>query len=136
MKLATTTSDFCRYLSNDLDKVKELHRAGFKYIDIDMCFREDSVYMCDDWKREADKLINLAKELGVVFVQAHAPSHINPLDKDIDKVDMLVKLTNRSIELCSYLGIKNTVVHCGEDPQLDWMQWMAKSKEFYQRILA
>lgn len=135
MKLATTTADFGRYLDDNCDKIKELKKAGFKYIDLDMGLKEDSVYMQDDWKAHAKKLKTLAKELGMEFVQAHAPGHINPLDKNSERVDLLVKLTNRSIELCEYLGIKNTVVHNGEDPSLSKEEWEKINKEFYLKLL-
>ena len=36
MKLATTTSDFGSYRSCDADRIRELHRAGFRYIDLSM----------------------------------------------------------------------------------------------------
>jgi sugar phosphate isomerase/epimerase len=135
MKLATTTCDFKRYLDNDCDRIQELYNAGFRYIDLDMGFDENSPYMQDNWKEEADKIKVLAKKLKMEFVQAHAPGHINPLDKNAERVDLLVKLTNRSIELCEYLGIKNTVVHNGEDQNLTKEEWEKANKDFYLRIL-
>lgn len=73
MKIATTTGDFASYFDNDSDRIKELHRAGFKYIDLDMySFTPDSPYMKDNWMYEVRKIKTLADELGMKFVQAHS----------------------------------------------------------------
>ena len=36
MKIATTTGDFKLYCQNDIERINELNKAGFKYIDLDM----------------------------------------------------------------------------------------------------
>lgn len=78
MKLATTTSDFERYL--DLyGSIKEISRAGFKYIDLGMTGRESFFAVeGDSWKDEIKRLGEYAESLGVKFVQAHSPNS-NPL---------------------------------------------------------
>lgn len=51
MKIATTTGDFSRFCQTDEEKIRELHRAGFRYIDLDMyTFTPDSPYMQDNWQ--------------------------------------------------------------------------------------
>ena len=46
MQIATTTSDFGFYCSTDAERIRELHRAGFRYIDLDMySWKPDSVYL-------------------------------------------------------------------------------------------
>ena len=51
MKIATTTGDFSFYCNNDEDKIRELHRAGFRHIDLSMySFSPDCAYMRDDWR--------------------------------------------------------------------------------------
>ncbi len=36
MKIATTTGDFGFYCKNDEERIRELHKAGFRYIDLSM----------------------------------------------------------------------------------------------------
>ena len=111
MKIATTTGDFAQYCFNDKERINELHRAGFKYIDLDMySFTADSVYMNDNWKDAVTDIKNHANKLGMKFVQAHSQGG-NPLSKDAEHVNFLVDAKIRSIEICSMLGIHNTVVH-------------------------
>ena len=56
MKIATTTGDFSFYCSNDSDRIIELHRAGFRYIDLGMyTFTPDSPYMQNNWRDEVAK---------------------------------------------------------------------------------
>ena len=53
MKIATTTGDFRFYCKTDEERIYELHRAGFKYIDLDMSsFTPDCAYMQDNWREE------------------------------------------------------------------------------------
>ena len=49
MKIATTASDFGYYCSTDADRIRELHRAGFRYIDLSMySLTPDCAYMLYD----------------------------------------------------------------------------------------
>ena len=51
MKIATSTGDFGFYCKNDIQRIRELHRAGFRYIDLDMySFTPESPYMKADWQ--------------------------------------------------------------------------------------
>ena len=62
MKIATTTSDFGGYCKNDIERIRELHRAGFRYIDLNMySFKPDSPYMQENWREAVQEL----KELGI-----------------------------------------------------------------------
>ena len=66
MKIATSTCDFDFYCDNDPDRIRELHRAGFRYIDLSMySFSPDSPYMADNWKDEVKKIKDLADETSV-----------------------------------------------------------------------
>ena len=57
MKIATTTGDFHFYCNNDSDRIRELHRAGFRYIDLSMySFTPNSAYMQDNWRDEVQKI--------------------------------------------------------------------------------
>ena len=57
MKIATTTGDFAQFCQTDEERIRELHKAGFRYIDFSMySFTEDSPLMGENWKAEAEKL--------------------------------------------------------------------------------
>ena len=135
MKIATTTGDFGFFCRNDEERIYELHRAGFRYIDLSMySLSPDSVYMNEGWEEEAQKIKKVANELGMTFVQAHSPGG-NPLSSDEAHVDFLLKSTIRSIEICANLGIKNTVVHNGRKEGITKEEWFKLNKEFYNKLL-
>ena len=134
MKIATTTGDFGFYCKTDEERIRELHRAGFRYIDLSMYgFTPECEYMQDNWREAVYKIKNLADELGMKFVQAHSQGG-NPLSDDPCHVDFLLKATLRSIEICEILGIKNTVVHCGSADGISKEEWFVKNKEFYEKL--
>ena len=134
MKIATTTGDFSKYYTNDIDRIHGLHNAGFRYIDLDMyTFTPDHVYMNDGWQKAVNELKNEAERLGMTFVQAHSQGG-NPLDPDPDHVEFLVDATVRSIEICEMLGIKNTVVHSGFAKEMGKEEWFEKNRAFYQKL--
>ena len=134
MKIATTTEDFSFYCSSDEERIRELYRAGFRYIDFNMyTFTPECEYMQKDWRKRILCLKELADELGMQFVQAHSQCG-NPLSEDPDHVDFLVKATIRSIEICEILGIKNTVLHNGVAEGLTKEEWFVKNKAFYERL--
>lgn len=134
MKIATTTEDFGLYCKGDIDKIRELHRAGFRYIDLSMySFTPASPYMGDDWQSAVDELKAEAERLGMQFVQAHSQGG-NPLSDDTDHVNFLVAATIRSIEICHRLGIKSTVVHPGCAKGMTKEQWFERNREFYKKL--
>ena len=135
MKIATSTCDFGFYCDNDSDRIRELHRAGFRYVDLSMySFAPDSPYMSDDWKKEVKKIKDLADELGMTFVQAHSQGG-NPFDENGNKVDFLFSATVRSIEICRELGIKNTVVHSGYKKGITKEEFFERNREFYKKLV-
>ena len=135
MKIATTTDNFLYYCDNDIDRIRELHRGGFRYIDLSMYFfTPDSPYMSDDWKAPVRALKEEADRLGLQFVQAHSQGG-NYLKPDPEKAEFLVAATLRSIEICKELGIQNTVVHPGCAEGLTKEEWFEKNKAFYQRLI-
>ena len=134
MKIATTTGDFGFYCGTDEERIRELHRAGFRYIDLNMySFSYECDYMKDNWQDAVFRIKDLADDLGMKFVQAHSQGG-NPLSEDPDHVDLLLKSTLRSIEICEILGIKNTVVHNGCANGLSKEEWFVKNKEFYEKL--
>ena len=135
MKIATTTEDFAPYFECDIERIKALHRAGFRYVDLNMGdWNPTSVYMQDDWQNYVMRLKEEAAKLGVTFVQAHSPFG-NALSKDESHVEFLVAATLRSIEVCAHLGIKNTVVHFGTAEGVTKEEWFERNKAFYDKLL-
>ena len=66
MKIATTTGDFGRYCKNDIERIRQLHKAGFRYVDLDMySFTPNCAYMQDDWKNAVRALKQEADRLGM-----------------------------------------------------------------------
>ena len=134
MIVATTTGDFSNFCKTDEEKIRELHRAGFRYIDLDMySFTADCPYMKEGWREEALHLRDVADSLGMKFVQAHSQGG-NPLSDDAAHVDFLVSATVRSIEICEVLGIPFTVVHAGADKALSKEEWFKANKAFYEKL--
>ena len=132
MKIATTTGDFATLCQTDEERIRELHRAGFRYIDFNMyTFTPDSPYMGESWREEAEKLLSLANSLGMKFVQAHSQGG-NPLDAA--QRDFIVRATIRSIEICGVLGIPCTVVHAGVNKAISKEEWFRANKDFYAAL--
>ena len=68
MKIATTTGDFGFYCNTDEERIRELHRAGFRYIDLDMySFTPNCDYMQDYWQEAVYRIKNLAMCIGTLF---------------------------------------------------------------------
>ena len=127
MKLATTTGDFNKYADTYEDRVKLIADAGFKYVDIDFC--DIDRFMGDDWKDEANKLLDYTESLGLKFVQAHSPCNGNPVIYD-EKRDYLIASTKRAFEVCEILGIKNMVVHNGTREGMNKKMFYEENKKF------
>ena len=135
MKIATTTGDFDFYCSTDEARIRELHRAGFRYIDLNMyCFTPDCEYMQDGWQAAVLHVKHVAESLGMQFVQAHSQGG-NPLSDDPAHVDFLRRATIRSIEICQLLGIPNTVVHNGLSKGISREEWFERNRDFYATLL-
>lgn len=134
MKIATTTTDFGFYCKTDEERIRELHRAGFRYIDLGIYgITPDAPYMRSDWKDTVYRLKEVADELGMTFVQAHSPIG-NPLSDDQEHVDMVIKSTIRSIEVCQILGIKETVSHGGKIDGITKEQFFERNKAFFEKL--
>ena len=134
MKIATTTDNFAFYCNNDLDRIRELHKAGFRYIDLSMySLTPNSPYMGENWKEAVQELKNEAERLNMKFVQAHSQGG-NVLGPDREKADFILRSTIRSIEICGELGIPNTVVHPGSGQGFTKEEWFEKNKGFYQQL--
>ncbi len=131
MRLATTTGDFASCFGSDIEKLRAVAAAGFKYIDLSMYSGDDPgwVYAGEDWEKRVDELGNEAARLGVKFVQAHAPGHTNLLSVG-ERRERIVSATARSCEVCARLGIKNNVIHTGTSGSLLYDRPEDKEKYF------
>lgn len=113
MKIATTIEEFYPYVQNAAEAVKAYEGTGFKYLDysfFDSVIKpEISPLLTDDWKEHVLKAKEAADEHGFTFVQAHSPiCEIRGKDAEAGII-----ATNRSIEACEILGVKNMVIHSG-----------------------
>lgn len=136
MKLCTTTEDFKAYYTSDIDKLRELAAAGFRYVDFSMYNNEAAAYMHDNWREDIRRLKAEADKLGVTFVQAHSPAFetletLSPTEDPVEKT----KQTIRSIEICGELGIPMTVVHAGVKRNTPQEETFRLNKEFYEKLL-
>lgn len=134
MKLATTTGDFTRYCAAFEEKIRHVHKAGFRYIDVSFYQEANSTAstMQSDWKEQMYRLKDLAAELDIEYVQAHSPGG-NPLAHD-QNWEILLASTIRSIECCEILGIPNTVVHSGWTDDISKDEFFRKNLEFYSLL--
>lgn len=134
MKLATTTGDFDKYCGTYLERIKAIHKAGFKYIDLSLYSvnENDELLLSDEWKASAQELLEYVTENNMEFVQCHSPN-TNPLDEA--QVERAVALNIRAIEVCGYLGIPTMVVHSGWDRNAAKEEWLARNKAFFMRLL-
>ena len=135
MKLATTTSDFSSYAMDGYASAKAIADAGFRYIDYSFQYDYDrrSGLQAGDWRPYADKLLKLADERGLQFVQAHAPMG-SPLVKN-GQYESFMQLTKQSIEAAAYLGIPNIVVHSGYVKDMSKEETFKKNVLFYEELL-
>ena len=110
MKLATTTSDFSKYVTDTYEAIKYVNDSGFKYIDYG--FSKD--FSCGNGIFSADyngyikSIKELADKRDIKFVQAHSPMGA-PLIYDENHKDF-IEGTKKCISACGELGIDNIVV--------------------------
>ena len=136
MKLCTTTGDFSEHCNSDIEKLKEIRKAGFQYVDFSMYGNEAASYMHEGWKEDIKRLKDTAEELGLQFVQAHSPAFetLETLDSNENWEEKLQQ-TIRSIEICKELGIPMTVVHAGVKRNTPKEETLKLNKEFYNLLL-
>ncbi|MBE7030273.1 MAG: sugar phosphate isomerase/epimerase [Ruminococcaceae bacterium] len=133
MKLASTTCDFEFCPTDYPERITHLYNAGFRHIDLNMMDPkpDDPLIFADDWQQTAKALLTQAQSLGMDFVQAHAPGDnpISPFNADY------TARVIRSIEVCAYLGIKNTVIHPGSLPDISKEECFERNRAFFRTIL-
>lgn len=136
MKIATSTCDFSSYFFTYEEQIREIAKAGFKYVDL--CLYEVNVvnktFSDEVWLDEVQKLKDLASELNITYVQAHSPGKGGDPIKE-DNFDAYLKASIRVIEICGELGIKNTVYHGGMLRDIGKEEWFEKNLVFVKLLL-
>lgn len=134
MKLATTTDDLFLYCTNYTERIKHVIEAGFRYIDLGMydIKDDDELLSSDNWRENAERIGEYAKNNGALFVQAHSPGG-NPLTED-EASERLIDATIRSIEICGILKIPNIVVHAGMLPGIDKKEYFERNRTFFRKL--
>ena len=133
MKLSTSTGDFAAYTQHQSEAIGWIAQSGFRYIDYNFatdCARKNGIYG-DNFENYVDGIKRRADELGVAFVQAHAPAG-QPF---VQGWDELVEQTVLCVKACAGLGIKHLVVHSAYAPDLSVEETIEKNKQFYLPIL-
>lgn len=135
MKLATTTGDFAAYASCQQEAVLYIHQAGFKYVDYNFGtdYARKTGAFAENWQEEMKKIRAAADELGVRFVQSHAPMG-KPIVRGED-YEPFIEVNKRCIECCALLGIDRVVIHSGYEYGLTKEECFERNKEFYMRLL-
>ncbi len=136
MKIATTTGDFSLYTNNQAEAMRYIYEAGFRYMDYNfaMDYPERIGVYGENWQEYAADLKRQADELGVKFVQSHAPMG-RPLAEDPVQYQQFIDDNIRCIEACAILGIPSVVVHSGYAVGLTKEETFARNKEFYMPLL-
>lgn len=135
MKLATTTGDFSAYTTSQSEAIRYIREAGFRYADYNfgMDVTAQTGIVLPDWKQQIGSVRRTAEEIGIAFVQSHAPLG-RPLVKD-ENYPRFMEINRRCIEACAMLGIPNIVVHSGYAPGLSVEETFERNKAFYSELL-
>ena len=135
MKLATTTGDFSAYTSSQSDSIRLIREAGFRYADYNfhMDVAAQRGIVLPDWKKQIEDVRRTAEEIGITFVQSHAPMG-KPIVMD-EHYPHFMEINRRCVEACAMLGIPNIVVHSGYAPNLSVEETFERNKAFYGELL-
>ncbi len=110
MILSATTSPLCKKFGQK-KAIEVFAKAGFDAIDLSLCYMrdDDNEFNSDNYREEAQKLAEVAKENGVYFNQAHA--YFPTSFEDAQKTAIAIEKVKRGIEIASIVGAKIIVVH-------------------------
>lgn len=135
MKLATTTGDFSAYTSSQEESMRYIHQAGFQNLDYNFCtdYNQNTGLFGPEGAEHLQRVKRLADELSVQFVQAHAPMGA-PIRRG-DYHTAFVAATNRCIEACGELGIRNIVVHSGYEQGISKDETFDRNRDFFMELL-
>ena len=133
MKLATTTGDFGGYTNSQIDALRYVRQAGFRYADYSfgMDYKHRNGVYSEDYAAYFDAVNAATEEIGIRLVQAHSPLGTPLIDPD----GSFLADTIRCVDACGAWGIPNLVVHSGYANVLNVEQTFAANKAFYAPIL-
>ncbi len=142
LKIATTTTDFCGYVSGVPEEVKCFENSKFRNLNLELTAATPEFYSDDenDWKKFAKRLANAREEAGVRYVVAHAPCLHNPIPEALQNPDNETYKTNirvlrRAIEVFHYLGIDRVVVHACASENFSVEEFYQYNKMFYGDLM-
>ena len=133
MRLATSTGDFNGYTGSQLQSIRLIREAGFRYVDYNFGFdysTRGGIY-AKDWEQYYAQVSLTAEAAGVRLVQAHAPMG-TPIN---DPEGVFLADTIRCVDACGAWGIPNLVIHSGYSFGLDREATYAANKRFFDPIL-
>ena len=133
MKLATSTGDFIKYTSNQLDALTLIREAGFLYADYNFhvdFVRRNGVYS-EDYLSYFDSVLRHTEKIGIRLVQAHAPMG-EPIGEGNEA---FVEDTLRCVDAAGAWGIPNLVIHSGYRAGLSIEESFIENKKFFLKIL-
>lgn len=110
MVLSTTTAMLDKKFG-EKKAIEIIAKAGFDAVDLSLCGmrEEDNIFNGDDYREKAKELLEIARQNGVFFNQAHAyfPSSFT----EDQKTEIAVQKIKRGLEIASIVGAKVIVVH-------------------------
>ncbi len=143
MKLSIVTGGIWRRGAGmtDVEVIKELAEIGYRAFDYgfpgDEVGFENTVYMTDGWKAEAEKIAACMQENGCVCGQTHSPMGPifgNPLMSQDE--ELMWKGYERAFEVASVLGAPFMAFHPGTiNPEISKEDFLKKNREFLWKLL-
>lgn len=133
MKLSTTIGDFAPYVDSHIESLRYIRQAGFRNVDYDFGLdfnRRNGIYS-REWKTYLEDVKRTADELGIKFVQSHAP-----MGRPLDREPAFMNDSRRCIEACAFLEIPSVVVHSGYAMGLTKEECLLQNKDFFMELLA
>jgi len=135
MKLATTTTDFRGFVPTQEEAVRHIRQAGFRFADYNfgIDYAQHNGAYSEGWRIYMARMNVLADELGMQYVQAHAPMG-SPIKRG-EGYKPFIDATIRCIECCAILGIPNLVVHSGYERGITKEEAFERNSLFYSPLL-
>ncbi len=107
-----------------------MREAGFDAADLSLFnLEKDPRWMGENYKEEAIALGEYAKELGIPFVQAHAPFSFDWKNRDYETD--IFPLIYRGVEIAALAGAKLVVVH-----PIHYGDYYGREEEIFERNMA
>lgn len=102
-----------------VESLTRMRTAGFETADLNLCqiCAHKTTLHTDDWKREAQKIGETAKNLGIDLVQCHLPFKSAKVKwKTPEDYAYYIEMFYRAIDVASLLSIPWAVIHPERDP--------------------